>query len=202
MVRIGIDLAIKEIGFVFIDDNDKTIVFTKKSLKGSFYDETTILEIRKQIREFKELGLLDENLEVAIEIGNFGSSAMTQKFAFLAGIYASEFEKAFPCEFNFVNPQSWWCNFCDRSFGKFKKNMVRQQRKEIVLEFVKYRVIDYQHYFGYEVYIENEPYEPSKLTSDMSDAFMIAQYGWTAKNCFIAKKDLKKKEKILCKKNK
>lgn len=179
--RIGIDLATRKIGVaVFIDGADKQVLGFSYELKNTNnWDKSFIEELEMIIGDKPEFY---KNFEVYIEVGNFGSPLMTQKFACIAGIIWGLLHKQ-GCEVvHIIRPADWFNAFIKRNNHRFEikdKQMERKDKKPLVIrEIVK----DIE---SGEVRIADPKLCTQDLADDdIADAYLIARYGNTCMHAF------------------
>lgn len=184
--RIGIDLATKEIGVaVYIDGEHKQFMGFQVSLKKAVDWNKDLFEELKQI---VGEGDLYRNFEIYIEVGNFGSPLVTQKFAYVAGMLAAMFyEKG--CEVvHLVRPSDWFKALTkskpDKDYHTMNNNqLTRNIRKQIsiaaLLEDIAHDVMCIS--------------DIKDITNDIADAYFVAKFG---NRCMHAFWDKNHKEKF------
>lgn len=146
MVVLGIDLATRHIGLVILSQGHLIYRYTLELAQFDVQLKQNVEKIKSLIEVLMRHYLLDL---AVIELANFKSAALSQKFAFYAGIIYSLLN----CEVKYCNSNEW-----QRKLGCMP-NDTRAHRKAAARAFV-----------------EGKGFNTAKWTEDEIDAFCIAWY--------------------------
>ncbi len=186
--RIGIDLSTKKVGVgVFIDGEEKQFMGFSYTLKNTpHWDNTLIEEMKAIIGNRPEIY---SNFEVYIEVGNFGSPLVTQKFAFLAGIIWGLLKEQ-GCEVvHIVRPSDWFDSFIKRNKARqINRFMDRKNKKDLSIAELNNDIKSNKVSLVEETNLNDE---------DIADAYMIARYGNTCMHAFWDKPKKEEYKKCL-----
>lgn len=172
---IGFDLSLNSCGIAVIDTK------TKKLFRGDVYyfvkrqmDFDTLLECKQLVQRIFDWFPSKTNIEinVYIEMGNFGNPRTTQKFANLAGILLGAFGAVFEMnkynkimlnDFKVISPNGWFKEFSSDKLKNIEKSwaeLTRAERKEYSKKYSGIR------------------------QDDLADAYWLAYYGKDAKGYY------------------
>lgn len=170
---LGIDLSTKKIGICLLEEKTPPrlgeVRMWTHNLKNRKFDKDTAKELFDMIPSGVS--------KIFVEIGNYGNAAMTQKFAYLAGMLHKT-----DIEIKCISPSSWFEMLLADFEPHLKANKVeREQRKKLSVQWCRI-VLD----------VHSHPLKDSELTDDMTDAFWVAWYGKDAPDYFQTKKQKQK----------
>lgn len=169
--RVGIDLSTKNIGVAIIKENQVQKVDVKVLCNRSF-DQSTILEFKWYINWLSLFLPKDKsNVEVYIEIGNFGNPKMTQKFSLLLGIIKTLFWEQLGLEVKPISNASWFVLLAKDNDIKVTNKLKREDRKKISVKLAK------------------QCFHINEDNDDIADALWIAHYGNRCDNYFKEKEN-------------
>lgn len=153
-MRVGIDLSTTQTGIVIMDD-DNNVVFSRTL----YLDKYSDLNFRTNINKIKEICrtityyLSPTKNVVGIELSNFSSAKLTQRFSLYSGVFMAELNSD-NVEFKLFNSNSW------QKFLGLSSIDGRERLKQASYEFAK----------------QNSNVDISNWTQDECDAYCIAYF--------------------------
>lgn len=185
---LGIDLSTKEIGVVISSQRVGFWEIHWHQISTPKIDDwyKQSQEIGKEIIKWLDwVENLKKDCPVYIEVGNFGSPLMTQKFAYLAGVLTTMFAQEGYKEVRLIRPQDWFIQFIKSDLGLDMdiprgRLTPREDRKKIITDAFTKELEATDCYVG------------SKMTQDIADAYFIAKHGEKCPHIYWDKKQINK----------
>lgn len=101
---LAVDLSTRNIGIIIADGK---VVYQRHTLELAPFDKDLKNNVEEIKRVFKKIAWYFVLDQVLIELANFRSAALTQKFAFYAGVIYSIFSKYQHTEIKYFNANQW-----------------------------------------------------------------------------------------------
>lgn len=101
---LAVDLSTRNIGIIIADGK---VVYQRHTLELAPFDKDLKNNVEEIKRVFKKIAWYFVLDQVVIELANFRSAALTQKFAFYAGVIYSIFSKYQHTEIKYFNANQW-----------------------------------------------------------------------------------------------